>query len=165
MRNKLVLFFALILVTSYTIKAQETRFGNYQLKKLLVERKELIGDYGDSMEKGTGIFGLQTKRDLKRANEILLGIIRKDNEIMKQLESEADGGKIDVEIIDSKKSELEEKNKTNLKIINILNTKVDEMKLESEANRGDLNTYKMLTVFLSVLLMVITIRLIRIKNK
>lgn len=151
-------------IAGYT-RAQETRFGNYQLKKLLVERKELIGDYGESLEKGTGIFGLQTKRDIKRANEILLGIIRKDNQIMKQLESEADGGKIDVKHIDFERKELEEKNQKNLQIINDLNVKLDEMKLEVDASRGDVNTYKMLTIFLSVMLMIITIRLIRMKNK
>ena len=164
MLNRATLITVALVLSNLFSAAQETRYGNHTLKVLLTERKELIGDYGDSIEKGTGLFGLTTKRDLKKANGILLSIIKKDNQIMRQLESEADGGKIDTKLIDNQLQELEEKHKQDLKIIDKLNSKVDEKEAQIDELRGSLNTYKMLTILLSIISIVITIRYLRLKN-
>ena len=46
---------------------------------------EKFGQYDNSLSQHTGIFGLQTKKDIRRSNDILMDIVRTDNEIYKQL--------------------------------------------------------------------------------
>ncbi|SHG54242.1 hypothetical protein [Pedobacter caeni] len=62
----------------------------YQIQRLkinglLAERSERFGQYDQSLDARTGIFGFQTKRDIKNSNEILRQIVLNDNNIFKEL--------------------------------------------------------------------------------
>jgi hypothetical protein len=62
----------------------------YQLQRkkinaMLERRTQKFGQYDNSLSQHTGIFGLQTKKDIRRSNDILMDIVRTDNEIYKQL--------------------------------------------------------------------------------
>jgi len=61
-------------------KAQRTRINN-----MLAQRSQKFGQYDQSLNQHTGIFGLQTKNDIRRSNAILMDIVRTDNDIYKQL--------------------------------------------------------------------------------
>jgi len=56
-----------------------------RINALLAERSAKFGQYELSLSARTGIFGLQTKNDLKNSNEILRGIILSDNNIFREL--------------------------------------------------------------------------------
>ena len=62
----------------------------YQIQRLKVnallsERSNKFGQYDKSLDNKTGIFGLQTKGDIKKSNEILRQIVLNDNNIFKEL--------------------------------------------------------------------------------
>lgn len=62
----------------------------YQLQRkkingILEVRREKYGQYEQSLSKHTGIFGLQTKKDIRRSNDILTDIVATDDEIFIQL--------------------------------------------------------------------------------
>lgn len=86
--NKIILSSFLILASTYSSFSRDTTAYNFQRNKinaLLAERSSKFGQYDESLNERTGIFGFQTKRDIKHSNEILREIALNDNEIFKQL--------------------------------------------------------------------------------
>lgn len=56
-----------------------------KVNSLLAERSAKFGQYDESLNQRTGIFGWQTKRDIKNSNEILRQVVLTDNNIFKEL--------------------------------------------------------------------------------
>lgn len=56
-----------------------------KVNALLVERSTKFSQYDTSLTKRSGIFGWQTKRDIKNSSEILRDIVLTDNNIFKEL--------------------------------------------------------------------------------
>ncbi len=62
----------------------------YQLQRnkvnaLLTQRSAKFGQYQQSLNARTGIFGMQTKKDIKNSNEILRQITLNDNKIFREI--------------------------------------------------------------------------------
>lgn len=55
-----------------------------KINQMLDVRARKFGIYDQSLSQHTGIFGLQTKKDIRRSNEILMDIAKADNEIFRQ---------------------------------------------------------------------------------
>ncbi|MGF7080492.1 hypothetical protein [Mucilaginibacter sp. UYCu711] len=56
-----------------------------KINSMLAVRGEKFGQYDESLGTHTGIFGLQTKKDIRRSNEILMDIVKTDNDIYREL--------------------------------------------------------------------------------
>ncbi|WP_316787906.1 hypothetical protein [Pedobacter frigoris] len=87
MKNLIVLLF---LLTSFSVIAAQSDTSAYQTQRLKVnallkERSVKFGQYDQSLDTRTGIFGFQTKDDIKNSNEILRQIVLNDNNIFKEL--------------------------------------------------------------------------------
>lgn len=67
-------------IDSATYERQRTRIND-----MLTVRSQKFSRYDQSLTERTGIFGLQTKADIKRSNEILMDIVKADNDIYAQL--------------------------------------------------------------------------------
>ncbi|MDN3668624.1 Clp protease ClpB [Echinicola jeungdonensis] len=76
--KKIILLFCLLipLVT----------FSQQRLEKLVDERKQLHEQWKDSETKKSGIFGHRTKKDMIETNNWLERIVKKDNQIIDELE-------------------------------------------------------------------------------
>jgi hypothetical protein len=88
MIKKYITFFILITLVQVKLSAQVT--SPYELQRtkvnaLLAERSAKFSQYDQSLNARTGIFGFQTKRDIKNSNEILRQIAITDNAIFKEL--------------------------------------------------------------------------------
>lgn len=55
-----------------------------KINAMLDARHRKFGQYDQSLKKHTGIFGLQTKKDIRRSNDILMDIARTDDSIFIQ---------------------------------------------------------------------------------
>lgn len=94
---KNILIFLLICICAISVKSQPqgTRSQDtsaYQTQRLRVnallsERSAKFGQYDQSLNSRTGIFGLQTKKDIRNSNEILRQIVLDDNNIFKELKT------------------------------------------------------------------------------
>lgn len=87
MTKYLLLF--LLVGLSLSAKAQADSTA-YQLQRnkvnaLLAQRSSRFGQYQQSLNQKTGIFGMQTKKDIKNSNEILRQITLHDNKIFREL--------------------------------------------------------------------------------
>ncbi|MES2419172.1 MAG: hypothetical protein V4541_13375 [Bacteroidota bacterium] len=88
MIKKILQLFTIFSLFLCSARAQDT--SAYQLQRakinaLLADRSTNFGKYDESLTARTGIFGLQTKRDLKNSNEILRQIVLNDNAIFNEL--------------------------------------------------------------------------------
>ncbi len=83
------IFFLILLCLAISTRAQVDT-NSYQSQRLkinalLKERSSRFGQYDQSLNQRTGIFGFQTKKDIKNSNEILRQIVLNDNNIFKEL--------------------------------------------------------------------------------
>src|ERR1700753_1724340 len=56
-----------------------------KINSMLAERSRRFGDYDRSLSMHTGIFGFQTKKDIRRSNDILMDIVKTDDSIYRQI--------------------------------------------------------------------------------
>jgi hypothetical protein len=56
-----------------------------KVNALLAQRSAKFGQYQQSLNSRTGIFGMQTKKDIKNSNEILRQITLNDNKIFREI--------------------------------------------------------------------------------
>jgi len=56
-----------------------------KINTMLAGRRTKFGEYDKSLTEHTGIFGLQTKKDIRHSNDILMDIVKTDDEIFVQL--------------------------------------------------------------------------------
>ncbi|UKT65743.1 hypothetical protein [Pedobacter mucosus] len=80
---------AAIIMFSMKVFAQQdtVAYANQRVKvnTLLAERSAKFGQYDQSLTQRTGIFGWQTRKDIKNSNEILRQVVLTDNNIFKEL--------------------------------------------------------------------------------
>lgn len=83
----LIIFFFNTSLQAATFQTDTTAYQTQRLKvnALLNERSTKFGQYDQSLDTKTGIFGFQTKDDIKNSNEILRQIVLNDNNIFKEL--------------------------------------------------------------------------------
>ena len=87
MRHLLLFFILLAYFPATTFGADTTAYQTQRLKvnALLKQRSARFSQYDQSLDSRTGIFGMQTKEDVKKSNEILRQIVLNDNNIFKEL--------------------------------------------------------------------------------
>lgn len=88
MMKKAIIFLLSIASLGNIAFAQDSSAYELQRNKinaLLAERSAKFGQYEESLNARTGIFGFQTKRDIKNSNEILRQIAINDNNIFTEL--------------------------------------------------------------------------------
>lgn len=83
----LILFFTILNLNPVFSQADTTAYQTQRLKvnALLSQRSAKFGQYDQSLNAKSGIFGFQTKGDVKKSNEILRQIVLNDNNIFKEL--------------------------------------------------------------------------------
>lgn len=88
MIRKAIIFTLFLSLFTTVILAQDSTAYELQRNKInamLAERSARFGQYEESLNARTGIFGFQTKRDIKNSNEILRQIAINDNNIFTEL--------------------------------------------------------------------------------
>ncbi len=87
LKHLLSLILTCFVIPAFATQADTSAYHLQRLKvnALLAERSSRFGQYDESLSKRTGIFGLQTKQDIKNSNDILRQIVLNDNNIFKEL--------------------------------------------------------------------------------
>lgn len=133
-------FLLLLFVGFFSLNAVAIRVDTsaYQLQRLkinalLAERSTRFGQYDQSLNARTGIFGFQTKRDIKNSNEILRQIVLNDNNIFKELKVLMDYKDQEV------KNVIINSNTTNGRIQNYM-LSIKKLQDQNESLRKEINT-------------------------
>jgi hypothetical protein len=139
--KKLIGAFLLCLLFSSTF-AQK---GNpdslaYQLQRAKINhmldlRRLKFSEYDQSLTRHTGIFGLQTKKDIRKSNEILMEIVKTDDDIFRELKVLLDYRVFEQQQVQTKSAQTENVNLGYMTTINRLRQQIDLLKLEAQKEK------------------------------
>ncbi|WP_255496078.1 hypothetical protein [Mucilaginibacter sp. FT3.2] len=138
----------------------------YQLQRkkintMLAARKEKFGQYDQSLSQHTGIFGFQTKDDIRRSNSILMDIAKTDDAIFKELKILFEYSAFQQRQSQSHSKEAEEINHNFLLTI----SKLKQQNAQLKADAGKTNTLQPVYITIIVLMLASILYLIYKKNK
>jgi len=112
----------------------------YQLQRkkintMLDERHQKFDQYAESLKKHTGIFGLQTKKDIRRSNDILMDITKTDEAIFEQIKILLNYRTYQQQQVQAKSARVEDYSLGYMNTINRLRAQVDKMKEDVLADK------------------------------
>ncbi|MDT3404985.1 hypothetical protein [Mucilaginibacter terrae] len=164
----------LVCLNGYALMAQSSPdSATYEIQRkringMLAQRSQKFGEYEESLSKHTGIFGLQTKKDIRRSNEILMAITETDNQIFKQIKVLLDYRMFEQKQVETQKNQVQDANLTYMRTINRLreqNAKlIKEAEEREKAVDKDSNKYKIaiaVLIITSILLALIRKRTVK----
>ncbi len=162
---KKILLLALTCLLFAKTQAQTTSDSlAYQLQRkkinsMLAERMQKFGKYDQSLSKHTGIFGLQTKKDIRRSNDILMDIVKNDNEIYRQLKILLEYRTFQQTQVLDRSKESETVNLNFMRTINKLHDQNQKLKQEADKmmqqHENSIRNFKIAVGILLIVLMVL----------
>src|SRR5476649_2067485 len=119
----------------------------YQLQRkkinsMLDVRRQKFGQYDQSLSMHTGIFGLQTKKDIRRSNDILMDIVKTDNAIYRELKILLEYRAFQQTQVQSHSKEADKSNLGFMYTINRLQQQTDRLKADGEKQQAYLERTK-----------------------
>ncbi|WP_439697224.1 hypothetical protein ACFGVS_01820 [Mucilaginibacter sp. AW1-7] len=171
--KKLLLFGLLCFFALGDVLAQSQANSDsvaYQLQRkkintMLAARKAKFGQYDQSLSQHTGIFGLQTKNDIRRSNSILMDIARTDDAIFKELKILFEYSAFQQRQIQSHSKEAETINHNFLLTISKLRQQNALLKAEAAKNKEQTNSSRPIYITVIVLMLASILYLLYQKNK
>ncbi len=135
-----------------------------KINSMLDQRKRRFGDYDESLSQHTGIFGLQTKKDIRRSNEILMDITATDERIFKQIKILLDYRTFEQKQVETKSKDIEDTNLAFMRTINRL--RQENQRLRNEADQLiKQNDAKDRKYLLAIIVLIITSILLLVTRK
>ena len=155
-----------VLFLSAAVFGQQTDSLAYQLQRkkvngLLTQRTAKFNQYFESLDMHTGIFGLQTKKDIRRSNDILMDIVKTDNAVFKELKILLDYRTTEVL---GRSQESENRNLSFMNTINKLRSQTEKLQAEAAENSKQAEHFKNLLIGAFLLILVMLFLFIRIKS-
>ncbi len=166
--KKLILFLPILFMYA-AVFAQQADSLTYQLQRqkvngLLTERTAKFNQYFESLDRHTGIFGLQTKKDIRRSNEILMDIVKTDNAVFKELKILLDyRTTVQTEVL-GRSQESENRNLAFMNTINKLRNQTEKLKTEAEESSKEAEHFKDLLLIASGVVLILLFLFIRVKS-
>jgi hypothetical protein len=142
----------------------------YQLERqkintMLAQRTQKFGQYDQSLSMHTGIFGLQTKKDIRNSNDILMDIVKSDDEIYKELKILLEFRAFQQTQVQTHSKEAENNNIGFMTTINKLRQQVDQLKADADKQQQQAAKTRTIFIVLLVLMLVLVLYLLGRKNK
>ena len=119
--------YAQVSVDSATYQLQRTKING-----MLAARAQKFGQYSQSLNEHTGIFGLQTKKDIRLSNDILMDIVKTDNDLYKQIKILLDYRTFQQTQVQDKSKETETYNIGFMNTINKLRAANEKLKAQAD---------------------------------
>lgn len=168
---KIFIFLSLFyLITDGAFGEVKSDSGAYQLQRkkinsMLAQRKQKFGRYDESLNMHTGIFGFQTKKDIRRSNDILMDIVKTDDNIYKELKILLDFRAFQQTQVQTQSKDAEESNIGFMVTINKLRAQSDQLKADMTRQQHQHDRIKQLFVIIVILMLASILYLLTRKNK
>ena len=149
--------FLFLLFTTLAANARQSDTSAYQAQRLKVnallnQRSAKFGQYDQSLNAKTGIFGMQTKSDVKNSNEILRQIVVNDNNIFKELKILMDYKDLEVKQAQNKATETNIRMQNYMQSIKKLQDQNDQLKQEtSKSSVGGMANYIIVALIATII--------------
>jgi len=167
--KKLILLGLICFMSEIIFAQANTDSLTYQLERqkinsMLAQRALKFGQYDESLSMRTGIFGFQTKRDIRRSNEILMDIVKTDDSIYKEIKILLEYRAFQQSQAQSHSNETEEYNIGFMNTINKLRNQLDQLK--AGAQKQEQQREKTLLLYIAIfILMLASILYLLIRNR
>lgn len=169
--NKNILLIIVVSLFTSTLYAQPGsdsiayRLQRKKINAMLAQRAVKFGQYDQSLTKHTGIFGLQTKKDIRRSNEILMDIVKTDNNIYRELKI-----LLDYRVFQQTQalSHLKETSQTTIgymTTINKLRAQIDALKADTEKQEQQQEKTRNMFIIALILMFASILLLLTLRNK
>lgn len=151
-------FLIVILLASLTLPAfcfQNPDSLAYQLQRkkintMLDARTAKFGQFTESLNKKTGIFGFKTKKDMQKSMDILKQIIETDNSILKETKTLVDFKTYQQDKVASESKESENRNLAYMRTINKLQTQTETITKALQKQKQSKKFYQLVSFALAL---------------
>lgn len=138
--------------------AINTDSAAYQLQRkkingLLAQRASKFNQYSESLNNKTGIFGWQTKKDIRRSGEILMDIAKTDEVIFREIKVLLDFKTFQTTQVVAQSQDNESRNYNYMVTINKLRQQNDLLKVEQARQANEY--HQKLTMHIIIILLLI----------
>jgi len=142
----------------------------YQLERqkinnMLAQRTLKFGQYDESLSMRTGIFGFQTKRDIRRSNDILMDIVKNDDSIYKEIKILLEYRTFQQTQVQNHSKETDENNIGFMNTINKLRNQVDQLKADAEKQEQQQQKKQLFYILIFILMLASILYLLARKRK
>lgn len=132
----------IFLVCSAALLAQNSDSIAYQqqrskINQMLAARTQKFGQYDASLKMHTGIFGLQTKKDIRRSNAILMDIVKTDDDIYRQIKILFDLKTFQTAQVQTHTQEVEQNTLGYMTAINKLRKETDQLRADAQQQQQE----------------------------
>jgi len=162
----LAILFCLLIANVYAAANTDSLAYQAQRKKInamLAQRKLKFGQYDQSLSQHTGIFGLQTKKDIRNSNNILVDIVKTDDDILMQTKILLEYRTFVQSEVQSKAQETDSSNIGLMNSINRLRAENDQLKKDADATLQEEQKRSQISLGIVLGLIVIVLLLLRAK--
>jgi Spy/CpxP family protein refolding chaperone len=162
----LLILFSALLTGAYAQPNADSVAYQAQRKKIndmLAQRKQKFGQYDKSLSMHTGIFGLQTKKDIRRSNDILMDIVKTDEGIFTQTKILLEYRTFQQTQAQTHSTETDNTNVGFMNSINTLRAQNEKLKRDIQAAEEKQNKSTQTALALVVGLIIIVLLLLRAK--
>lgn len=160
----LLIVFSFMLPVAFAQANTDSVAYNAQRKKIndmLTLRKQKFGQYTQSLSQHTGIFGLQTKKDIRRSNDILMDIVKTDEDIFVQTKILLDYRTFQQTQAQTRSTESDNTNLGFMNTINTLRAQNEKLKQDAQAAAEKKEKATQMAMALIVGLIIILLLLLR----
>lgn len=119
-----------------------------RVNALLAERSAKFGQYDESLNARTGIFGFQTKKDIRNSNEILRQIVLNDNHIFKELKTLMEYKDLEVKAVKNDANQTSDRIQNYKIAIKTLQDQNEKLHKEAHSHKVDRNLSNLIIAFL-----------------
>ena len=138
-------------ISSFSFGQETSDTAGYEIQrqkvnKLLTERSQRFGQFNESLQKRTGIFGLKTKKDMQASIDILKQIVLTDNDIFQETKALLDYKDFEKSKIAEKASEFDGRINGYIRTISKLQNERERMASEISALERTNRFYQGLTL-------------------
>ena len=159
----------IILILTFTLPAfaqANTDSVAYQLQRkkinsMLEARRKKFGEYDQSLAQHSGIFGMQTKKDIRRSNDILIDIVKTDDDIFQQLKVLLEYRTFQQKQVQIHSNDADSSNLGFMNEINKLRVQNERLKQDATLAEQERQKKAQLSMFIIVGLLVIILLLLR----
>lgn len=151
------IFILLLTCLSFNAIAFQTDTSAYQTQRLRInallgQRSAKFGQYEESLNARTGIFGFQTKKDIRNSNEILRQIVLNDNNIFKELKTLMDYKDLEVSAVKNDANQTSDRIQNYKLAIKTLQDQKEQLYKETLSLKIDKNLSNIVIVVLILLI-------------
>lgn len=130
---------------SLAYQLQRTKINN-----MLDARASKFGQFTESLNSKTGIFGFKTKKDMQKSMDILSQIIETDNSILRETKTLLDFKTYQQDKVASQSKESESRNIAYMRTINKLQTQNEALKKDSQELKHSKKFYQLVSFALAL---------------